>query len=159
MEEDAEMVEESKPKSVQFEQQATVAKPKAAVQLTGVDEYFGIEHQTAFLSNCHVSEDSEQHMSILAWNMVGIVSLRKEVNFTSIDVEFADKSMHQQFSLNDDFGTTMANLSYGGLLLASKGQKVDVDEYEEEVREDAAVDKRCSYLFYKSFKESRAVAF
>lgn len=61
--------------------------------------------------------------------------------------------------MNDDFGTTMASLAYGGLVLASKGQKVDEDAYEEEVRDDAAVDKRCSYLFFKSFKESRAVAF
>ena len=91
--------------------------------------------------------------------MVGIVKLRKEATFTSIDVEFADKSMHQQFSLNDDFGTSMASLAFGGLLLASKGEKVDEDAYEEEVRDDAAVDKRCSYLFYKSFKEARATAY
>lgn len=89
---DAEMVEEEeKPKAVSFEPE--VVKQKQ-VQVTGVEEYFGIEPQPAFISNCAVSEDTEQHVSILAWNMVGIVSLRREANFTSIDVEFADKSMH-----------------------------------------------------------------
>lgn len=96
---------------------------------------------------------------MLAWNIVGTVVLRKAATFTSIDVEFNDKSLHSQFSLNDDFGSTMASLGYGGLLLASKGQKLDEDNYEDDEPEQGAIDKKCSYVFFKSFKESRAAAY
>ena len=85
-----------------MEAEAAPSKPQTIVRqepaskptVTGVDEYFGIEPQVPFLSNCHISEDPDASVNILAWNMVGIVSLRKETNYTSVDVEFNDKSMH-----------------------------------------------------------------
>ena len=118
-----------------------------------------VDPQAPFITNCMpgFTENDDEDVQILAWNMIGIVSLRKQQNFTSIDVEFADKSMHSQFALNDDFGSTMASLAYGGLALASKGKKIDMDDYEEdEVDAETKIDKACSYLYYKSFKESKA---
>lgn len=56
---------------------------------------------------------------ILAWNMVGIVSLRHEFQFTQIDVEFMNKQFHRNLGITDDYGSTMAVLNYGGLLIAN----------------------------------------
>jgi hypothetical protein len=52
--------------------------------------------------------------------MVGIVSLRKEFSFTSIDVEFMNKNFHRNLQLNDDFGIELAVLNYTGLMMASR---------------------------------------
>jgi hypothetical protein len=52
--------------------------------------------------------------------MVGIVTLRSEFQYTSIDVEFANKNFHRNLVINDDFWISMAALNYTGLALASK---------------------------------------
>ena len=39
--------------------------------------------------------------------------------------------MHRNFSLNDDFNSSMACLNYSGLLTASQGEFQDLDKYEE----------------------------
>jgi hypothetical protein len=54
--------------------------------------------------------------------MVGIVALREEVVYTSVDVEFSDKNFHRNLVINDDFGVSLAALNYTGLFLASKAQ-------------------------------------
>lgn len=94
--------------------------------------------------------------------MVGTVALRKTPTYTSVDVSFHDRNVHREFSLNDDFGSSMASLSYGGLLLASKGN-YDPDGYENDDydldEKKPIVDKNCSYIYFKSFQESKATSF
>jgi hypothetical protein len=114
--------------------------------------------------NCHFTEEVGGKYRILAWNMVGTVSLRKEFAFTSIDVDFMNKQFHRNLVLADDFGIEMACLNYSGLLLASKATITEIDEYEEDDIDDelAGVDedkrrKKSSNIQFKPFDESRDV--
>jgi hypothetical protein len=77
--------------------------------------------------------------------------------FVSIDVEFCDKNLHRNLSINDDFRCSMAALNYSGLLLASEGD-YDMDKYDEDddaSMKGAVVDKRGSYLYFKPLNEWR----
>lgn len=53
----------------------------------------------------------------------------------------------------------MASLNYSGLMIASKGETQDLDKYEEDdddMNDDNAddkIDKKASYLYYKSLNE------
>lgn len=96
---------------------------------------------------------NDEDDSILAWNMVGNVTLRKEQMYTSVDVTFNDKSMHKDFSINDDYKAKLCSLSYSGLLLASQCKKLDLDAYEDESS------KNFSTLYFRSFKQSRVEVF
>ena len=102
------------------------------------DDLVLVDPQPTFLTNCRYTEqqDNLQEYCVLAWNLVGTVILRRQVRFTSIDVEFQDKSMHRNFSLNDDFNCSMASLNYSGLVIASQGEFQDLDKYEEDDDED-----------------------
>lgn len=91
---------------------------------------------------------------------MGTIFLRRLANFTSIDIEFQDKSLHRNFSINDDFNCSMASLNYSGIMIASKGEVQDLDNYEEDDEEmiddnkdNAKIDKKASYLYYKSLDE------
>jgi len=94
----------------------------------------------------------------LAWNVIGTVHLRKQNMYTSVDVDFNDKNFHSNIRINDDFKSSMASLSYTGLLLASRGELQDLDKYEDDeedldaksITENEKIDKKSSYLFYKS---------
>lgn len=89
--------------------------------------------------------------------MVGTLCLRKEFQFTSIDVEFTNKNFHKNIVINDDYGATMAVLGYSGMMLASKGQESDLDDYEEDEDEmevdgnDESKLKKHSHIYYKPF--------
>ena len=54
----------------------------------------------------------------------------------------------------------MASLNYSGIMIASKGEVQDLDNYEEDDEEmiddnkDTKIDKKASYLYYKSLDES-----
>jgi hypothetical protein len=51
-----------------------------------------------------------------------------------------NKNFHRNLTLNDDFGFSMAVLNYGGLIMASKAQQQDLDDYEEDL-DDEMVDE------------------
>ena len=93
--------------------------------------------------------------------MVGIVSLREEFQFTAIDVEFMNKNFHRNLTLNDDFGISMAALNYAGLLMASKAQQQDMDDYEEdlddEMVDEAAKRRKHSNIQFKALNEWKEV--
>ena len=57
---------------------------------------------------------------MLAWNMVGTIWLRQELQYTSVDVEFSNKNFHRNLMFNDDYGAELAALNYSGLVLASR---------------------------------------
>lgn len=124
-----------------------------------VDQFIDVNPQETFLSNCRFHDKLESGESTsLAWNIVGTVHLRKQNMYTSVDVDFTDKNFHSNIRINDDFKSSMASLSYGGLLLASKGEEQDLDKYEDDeedldaksITDNEKVDKKSSYLFYKS---------
>jgi hypothetical protein len=55
--------------------------------------------------------------------MVGTIVMREELSFVSIDVDFMNKNFNRNFSINDDYGASMAVLSYNGMMLGSKGEE------------------------------------
>ena len=75
--------------------------------------------------------------------------------------------MHKNFSLNDDFNCSMASLNYTGLMLASQGEMIDLDKYEDDKDDDAEmdklaadeniekIDKKLSYIYYKPLNEHK----
>jgi hypothetical protein len=71
--------------------------------------------------------------------MVGIVNLRKEFQFTSIDIDFQNKQFHRNLVIADDFGISMSVLNYSGVLLASKAEEKDADDYEDDELDDDMV--------------------
>ena len=119
-----------------------------------------IDPQTTFVPNCKFEEKTEENSDdtiVLAWNVVGTVTLRKQDQFKSIDIQFKDRTFHRNLSINDDFRCSMACLNYSGLLLASKGDydddKYDEDEEEDEDMKVQTVDKRGSYVYFKPLNE------
>jgi hypothetical protein len=85
--------------------------------------------------------------------------LRKQQQFTSVDVEFTDKNFHRNLSINDDFRCSMAVLNYSGLLLAGKRVFQDIDQYEDDdadildEEKTGGIDKKASYLYFKPLNE------
>ena len=53
------------------------------------------------------------------WNMVGTCSVRNELHYSTVDVEFTNRNFHKNLSIRDDFGVSMAAMNYSGVLLAS----------------------------------------
>lgn len=89
--------------------------------------------QEAFMPNSrYASKDIVGDVVYLHWSHIGIISLRKAQNFTSIDVEFSDKNFHRSICINDDFESSMASLNYTGMVLASKAEEIDLDQYEDD---------------------------
>ena len=129
-----------------------------------MDSYIDVDPQGTFVPNCKFIETDKaiQDTCVLAWNVVGTVTLRRQLQFTSIDVDFTDKNFHRNLSINDDFNCSMASLNYSGLMIASKAEQQDLDNYEEDEEqlsqkpsqdEFLKVDKKCSYLYYKPLNE------
>ena len=84
------------------------------------DEIIDLWPQETFMPNCHFEVEVSGKYRVLSWNTIGIVALRREFQFTSIDVDFANKQFHRNLVLADDFGVCMAAMNYSGLLIASK---------------------------------------
>lgn len=91
--------------------------------------------QQSFVSNCQF-DNPVGKLKVLAWNMVGTVWVRNEVQYTSIDVEFTNKNFHRNLMFNDDYGAQMAAINYSGMILASKAEAGDLDQYEDDEVED-----------------------
>ena len=98
------------------------------------------ETQMAFLSNCVYDFVAGKHR-ILAWNTVGIVGIRTELAYTSIDIDFMNKNFHRNLSINDAFDVTMAAINYNGVLLASQAEEKNEDAYEDDDLEDDELDE------------------
>lgn len=106
------------------------------------------------MPNCRYQENMDiNEASVLAWNYIGTCHLKRYTNFTSVDVEFTDKTFHRDFQLNDDFTFSMACLNYSGLLLASRGEVQDDNQYEEEDLNSQTDNKKNSTLLFKPFDQ------
>ena len=82
------------------------------------------------------STDTSSKIRVLAWNLVGNVSLREDIKSSTINIEFTDKQFHKQIHLLDEISCELASLSYTGAFLASKAIQVNEDEYENESEDD-----------------------
>lgn len=109
-----------------------VEKNKYLNNQSRADEIIDTYPQNTFISNCvpdYLLRGGKHR--ILQWNLIGIVSLREEFQFTTVDVEFMDKNYHRNLVINDDFKSTMAAMNFNGLILANKAEEQDQDKYEE----------------------------
>jgi hypothetical protein len=52
--------------------------------------------------------------------MVGTVAKREEKNYSSIDVDLADKQKYRNLIFNDDYNAQICALNYSGLVLCSR---------------------------------------
>lgn len=124
------------------------------------NDYIQIDPQAPFMTNCKLMElNTSADISILSWNIVGTVAKRVQNQYTSIDVDFTDRQFHRNLCLNDDFGASMCCMNYSGLLLGSKAEIQDQDQYEEdqEIKENE-VDKKASHLYFKPFNDSKTTS-
>lgn len=96
-----------------------------------VDKIITMYPQETFISNC-VYEFEVGKNRILQWNMVGSIAIRHEFQFTQIDVDFANKNFHRNLGITDEFGATLAQLNYSGMLLANSVLEQDEDSYEDD---------------------------
>lgn len=63
--------------------------------------------------------------------MVGTVTVREEKNYSSIDVDLADKQKYRNLVFNDDYQAQICALNYSGLVLCSKVDEQDINQYDE----------------------------
>lgn len=83
---------------------------------------------------------------------MGSIALRKDNEFTFVDIEFADKDFHRTIILKDDLNISMGTMNYSGALLASKSLGfVNEDEYEENYDNEVL---NSSSIQFKSFTYS-----
>ena len=68
--------------------------------------------------------------------MVGTCSVRNELHYSTVDVEFTNRNFHKNLSIRDDFGVSMAAMNYSGVILASQTEEKNDDEYENDVVDD-----------------------
>ena len=68
--------------------------------------------------------------------MVGTCSIRNELHYSTVDVEFLNRNFHKNLSIRDDFGVSMAAMNYSGVILASQTEEKNDDEYENDVVDD-----------------------
>ena len=127
-------------KKVSINEGGEVGKKKEVVEVKSkVDRMIDMYPQPAFLSNCQF-DNPVGKLKVLSWNMVGTIWLRQELQYTSVDVEFTNKNFHRNLMFNDDYGAEMAAINYSGLILASRADKVDLDEYEEDDIEEGSME-------------------
>ena len=110
------------------------------------------------MSNCNYLDDLQVgENSVLAWNLMGTIQLRKTQTFCSIEVHFSDTNFHRNITMNDDFKVSMASMNYSGMVLASCPSEDFQDAYQEDQGEDEHlnVDKTSSYLYFKQFDERK----
>ena len=83
----------------------------------------------------------DYNYKMLCWNSVGSVAINNQHNYRWIEVDFADKSFHQNLILEDDIHAELADLSRDGVLLASKAEEINLDEYEDETNKQKYISK------------------
>ena len=77
-------------------------------------------------------EPEDPSYKLLCWNFIGSVAIREEMGLNCIEIEFADKTFHKNLITDDDIKAEMATLSHNGALIASRGEEVDLDQYEDD---------------------------
>ena len=83
----------------------------------------------------------------LAWNLVGAVTSRRDADQTTIDVDFADTTLHRALHFRDEAGFTMAALSEAGVLYGCPYSPPTSDSGHERAAENG----RAARLRFSSF--------
>lgn len=96
-----------------------------------MNEFIGARPQISIMPG-NVTEEDQIEFRFLCWNPVGSVASRGEMDSKYIEVEFADKTFHKTIITEDEIKTEMATLSHNGAFLASKGEELDLDQYEDD---------------------------
>lgn len=91
----------------------------------------GAKPQAPLMSGA-VIEPEDPNYRYLCWNSIGTVAIREEVGLNCVEVQFADETFHKNLLVEDDIKTEMATLGHNGVLLASKGAEIDLDQYEDD---------------------------
>jgi len=65
-------------------------------------------------------------------NATGTISLYENIDINTVEVEFADNNLHKKLLIDNKSKFSMGDISEKGVVLASQGKVVDLDEYEEE---------------------------
>lgn len=65
-------------------------------------------------------------------NATGTISLYESSDINTIEVEFADNNLHKKLLIDNKNKFSMGDISEKGVVLASQGKVVDLDEYEDE---------------------------
>ncbi|CDW81941.1 wd repeat and hmg-box dna-binding protein 1-like [Stylonychia lemnae] len=142
-------------------------KPKEVV--SKADQIIDCYPQDTMISNCQYDFPVGKYR-ILAWNMVGTVTLREEFDYTSVDVDFSNKGFHRNLMFRDDYHFSMASMNYSGLALASEAEKVNEDDYEEDDLEEDEMEsdakkaereqkklRKHSHIYFKPFSQYKTL--
>lgn len=99
--------------------------------LISSNDMIGVRPQGPMMPGC-VYEEEELVYRYLCWNPIGSVALRNEMDSKYVEIEFADKTFHKTLITENDINAELATLSHNGALLASKGEEIDLDQYEDD---------------------------
>ena len=56
-------------------------------------------------------------------------------------MEFSNRTFHRNITVRDEYGLSMAQISTSGVVLASKGQATEEEDYEDDEVNEGAVKK------------------
>lgn len=101
---------------------------------SNADLLIGARPQAPMMSG-NVLEPESNEYRILSWNTIGSVSVREEMGMKCVEIEFADKTFHKNLITEDDINTEIATLGYNGAFLASRGEAIDLDQYEDDTNQ------------------------
>ena len=119
---------------------------KSEKEEPNIDLLIGARPQPALMpSSC--LDPIDQTYKMLWWNSVGSVAVCDQDNYKWIKVEFADKSFYKNLILDNDIDAELADLSLDGILMASKAEEVDLDEYEDETNKKKYISQIKFYPF------------
>lgn len=93
--------------------------------------------QEPFVSSSTPAKNVNGHY--LCWNLIGAVSVREQGEYKSIDITFADVTNKKKSTFLDIQGFCLAALNNCGVLLATKVEEENMDEYEKEDKKKNAV--------------------
>ena len=113
-------------------------KKQAMIEESMADKIIISLPQQALISSCTKPSDAKESR-YLCWNLIGQIVARKESNFNSIDITFADISNKKKISFIDTNDMCLAVMNNCGAFLANKTEEENDDEYEKEDKPKQAV--------------------
>lgn len=94
--------------------------------------------QGAFISGS--SDFSSSQSRFLCWNMIGTIVLREEAQSSFVEIDFSNPLNKSKKFFQNFENITMGVLNNCGILLASKGEEENLDEYEKENKKLSSIE-------------------
>ena len=142
--EDDDKVEKSKDVEMQDDSKDKNGDVKETLYYTATDKFqeqekgqsdadllIGAKPQAPMMPGTALDPEDPSY-KMLCWNHVGSVALRDEMEMKCIEVDFADKNFHKNLITDDDINAEIATINTIGALIASRGEEVDLDQYEDD---------------------------